>query len=169
MKVLVAYMTSTGNTKKVAEAIYGAIDCEKEIKPIKEVQDIGGYDLSFLGFPTHAMGPDKKTKEILAKHCTSGRNVALFVTHASPEGGGELPKWMDKFKQAAAAANLVGFFDCQGQLGKGVKFIMRLSPNKDFRRWAKLDNSQGQPDQTRLEKARVFAEDTMENAAVPRK
>src|SRR5512137_1891517 len=67
-RVLVAYMTSTGNTKKVAEAIYGEISAEKEIKPIQEVQSLGGYDLAFLGFPTHGYGPDKKTREMIARH-----------------------------------------------------------------------------------------------------
>jgi flavodoxin len=35
MKVLVAYMSQTGNTKKVADAIYGALPEPREIKPIK--------------------------------------------------------------------------------------------------------------------------------------
>jgi flavodoxin len=52
-RVLVAYMTSTGNTKKIAEAIYSEIATEKEIKPVREVQNLEGYDLAFLGFPTH--------------------------------------------------------------------------------------------------------------------
>ncbi len=162
MKALVAFMSSTGNTKKVAQAIYDELTCEKEIKPILDVQDIGGYDLSFLGFPTHQMGPDKKTKELLAKHCVDGRKVALFVTHASPEDAPELPEWMEKFKQAARGANLVGFFDCQGEMSKNVKLILKLSPNKKFREWAKKDNSQGQPDEARLAKARAFARETME-------
>jgi len=161
MKVLVAYMSSTGNTKKVAEAVYGEIDCEKEIKPIKEVQDIGAYDLAFLGFPTHQYGPDKKVKEVLARHCTNGRKVALFVTHGAPEDFAEVREWMARFKQAAAGANIVGFFDCQGEMSKGVKFYMRISPNKKLRSWAKMDDSKGQPDQARLEKARAFARETL--------
>ena len=164
MKVLVAYMSSTGNTKKVAEAIYSEIGSEKEIKPIAEVQDIGTYDLAFLGFPTHQEGPDKKTRETLAKFCTSGRNVALFVTHAAPEDAPEVPGWMDKFKQAASGANLVGFYDCQGQMSKMVKTVLSLSTKKKYRSWAKKDNSKGQPDQTRLDKAKAFARDTMSRA-----
>jgi flavodoxin len=157
-------MTSTGNTKKVAEAIYGEIDGEKEIKPIGEVQDLGAYDLSFLGFPTHQEGPDKKTRELLAKHCTAGRNVALFVTHAAPESAPDVPSWMALFKQAAAGANMVGFFDCQGQLSSGVKMVLRLSPNKKYRVWAKSDNSQGQPDKDRLDRAKTFARETLSKA-----
>jgi flavodoxin len=161
MRVLVAYMTSTGNTKKIAEAVYGEINCEKELKPIKEVQDIGAYDLAFFGFPTHAEGPDKNVKEVLAKHCTNGRKVALFVTHCAPENAPEVPDWMAKFKQAAAGADIVGFFDCQGQMSKGVKLFLSISPKKKFRTWAKKDNSQGQPDEARLEKARTFARETL--------
>jgi flavodoxin len=60
MKVLVAYMSRTGNTKKVAEAIYDAISQPKEIKRVEDVTSLEGYDLSFLGFPIHGFGPDKK-------------------------------------------------------------------------------------------------------------
>lgn len=161
MKVLVAYMSSTGNTKKIAEAIHGEIAAEKEIRPVAEVENLGQYDLSFLGFPTHGYGPDKKTKALLQNLCRGGSKVALFVTHAAPEDEPEVADIMAKFKQAAAGADLVGAFDCQGQLAKGVKFIMKISPNKKLRSDAKRDNSQGQPDQTRVERAREFARETM--------
>jgi flavodoxin len=161
MKALVAYMSSTGNTKKVAEAIYSGIDCEKEIRPIDEVNDLGGWDLAFLGFPVHGYGPDKKTVKIIEGLCTKGKKVAMFVTHAAPENEPDVQGWMEKFKQAAAGAELVGFFDCQGELAKGVKFIMKIAPKKEMRSQAKMDNSKGQPDQARLERARIFARDTM--------
>ncbi len=161
MKVLVAYMSKTGNTKKIAEAIYGEITGEKELKRIEDVQDIGIYDLSFLGFPTHQFGPDKKTKEFLEKKGTAGRNVALFVTHCAPEDAPGVSEWIAKFKQAAAGANLVGFFDCQGELAKSVETIMKIAPKKEIRFFAKNHNSQGQPDEARLIKARAFAKDTM--------
>jgi flavodoxin len=161
MKVLVAYMTKTGNTKKVADAIYGEIRDEKEIKPIDEVDSIDGYDFAFLGFPIHQMGPDKKTVKLLEKLCVGGRKVALFITHASPEDGPDLPPWLELFKQAARGANLVGLFSCQGELAKGVKRMMSIMPNRKFRMWAKMDNSQGQPDQARIDRARAFARETM--------
>jgi len=37
VKTLVTYMSKTGNTKKVAEAIFDEINGEKEIKTIDEV------------------------------------------------------------------------------------------------------------------------------------
>ena len=161
MKILVAYMSKTGNTKKVAEAIYDEIKGEKELKRIEDVSDIGGYDLSFLGFPTHQFGPDKKTKELLVKHCVNGRKVALFITHCSPEDIPELPEWMGKFKESASKANLVGFFDCQGELSKGLELMMKIAPDKKMRFFAKNHNSQGQPDESRLRRAREFAREVM--------
>jgi flavodoxin len=161
MKVLVAYMSKTGNTKKVAEAIYDEITGEKELKRIEDVKDIGIYDLSFLGFPTHQFGPDNRTKEFLKKQCTQGRKVALFVTHCAPENVPELTEWMAKFKQEAVGANLVGFFDCQGELAKSVEMVMKIAPKKEIRAFAKLHNSQCQPDESRLSRAREFARETM--------
>lgn len=161
MKVLVAYMSQTGNTKKVAEAIYEGIDDDKEIKKIDEVDSTEGYEIAFLGFPVHGEGPDKKTVQLLERHCTAGRKVALFTTHASPEDAEELPATLEKFRQAARGAEIVDMFDCQGQLAKAIKTFMSIMPNAKYRRWAKMDNSQGQPDETRLERARAFSKEVM--------
>lgn len=161
MKVLVAYMSNTGNTKKVAEAIYDEIGDEREIKPIDEVGSTDGYDIAFLGFPIKQMGPDKKTTKLLAKHCTNGKNVVLFITHAAPEESPDLPPMLDKFRKAACGANIIDLFDCQGELSKKVKRIMSILPDARLRRWAKEDNSQGQPDETRIERAHAFSRDVM--------
>lgn len=115
MKVLVAYMSQTGNTKKVAEAIYDTIPQPKEIKHVEDVTSLEGYDLSFLGFPMHGYGPDKKVKNFLETH-VKDRPIALFITHMAPESAPPLKGWIQKFSDAAVGANIVGVFDCQGQL-----------------------------------------------------
>jgi flavodoxin len=155
MKVLVAYMSRTGNTKKVAEAIYSAIPEPKEIKRIEDVTSLEGYDLSFLGFPMHAYGPDKPEKTFLETH-VKNKTIALFITHMAPEDAPPLQGWIQKFSDAAAGANIIGVFDCQGQLNSRLlKIILRL------RHPTRADNSQGQPDATRLERARTFAIETI--------
>jgi flavodoxin len=161
MKALVAYLSKSGNTKKVAEAIFEEISGEKEIKRIDEVESIEGYNVTFLGFPIHQMGPDKKEQELLRKHCINGRNVALFITHMAPEDAQELPNWIDKFRKAASGANIVGLFDCQGQAAKSVKLFMSIAPDAKLRSWARKDNSKGQPDKSRLDRARAFSKDVM--------
>jgi len=156
MKVLVAYMSRTGNTKKVAEAIYGAIPQPKEIRRVEDVTSLEGYDLAFLGFPMHNFGPDKKVKTFLETH-VKDRSIALFITHMAPEDAPPLQGWVQKFRDAAAGANVVGVFDCQGQASRLIKIIM-LIPLAFMRQ---ADTSQGQPDAARLERARAFATEVM--------
>jgi len=162
MKVLVAYNSITGNTKKVASAIFNEIQVEKEVKRVEEVTSLEGYDLSFLGFPMEWFGPSEKVKQFLENY-TKGKTIALFITHASPEEGGVvLEGWLENFKQAASNANLIGLFNCQGQLSQQIKQFMSSHSNPDYRRWAERDTSQGQPDAARLENARRFAAEIIE-------
>ena len=49
-RILVTYQSQTGNTKKVATAIFDALPEPKEVKPIREVESLEDYDLIFLGF-----------------------------------------------------------------------------------------------------------------------
>jgi flavodoxin len=160
MKVLVAYMSWTGNTKKIAEAIYDAIPQPKEIKQVEDVTSLEGYDLAFLGFPVHAFGPDEQAKTFLETH-VKDRSIALFVTHMAPKHSPALQGIIQKFRDAAVGANIVGVFDCQGQACEEVKTFMLNSPNPRLRSAAEADSSQGQPDTTRLERARTFANETV--------
>lgn len=162
MKILVTYLSKTGNTKKVAEAIFEEINEEKEISKIDEVESIVGYDITFLGFPIHQMGPDKKQAKLLEKHCINGRNVILFITHAAPEDSPDLQPMLDKYRQAARRANIIDMFDCQGELDRTTKRIMSILPDARLRQWAKLDNSKGQPDRDRIDHARTFCRNVMQ-------
>jgi flavodoxin len=158
MKVLVAYMSRTGNTKKVAEAIYSAIPEPKEIKRVEDVTSLEGYDLAFLGFPIHGFGPDRHAKTFL-KTYVKDRSIALFITHAAPEGAPPLQGWFRKFRDAARGANIIGVFDCQGQASRLIKILMRINRSPGVR--ASARSSQGQPDVARLERARTFANEIM--------
>jgi len=50
MNILVAYYSLTGNTKKVAEAIYEALPEPKELKKLKDIDSIEDYDLIICRF-----------------------------------------------------------------------------------------------------------------------
>jgi flavodoxin len=164
MKVLVAYMSQTGNTRKVAEAIFGEIAGDKEIKRIQDVQSLDGYDISFLGFPMHGDKLEPKVAAQLSGLCIPGKKVAIFATHAGQEeNNAHAQQWLAQLEQAASAATIVGTFNCQGQLAATIKFIMSIHPNAEYRRWAKMDSSHGQPDESRLEKARAFSRQVMKS------
>jgi flavodoxin len=161
MKVLVAYVSRTGNTKKVAQAVFEQIKGKKEIKELEQVSSLDGYDLAFIGCPIEGYGPAKPVAEFLRKHAT-GRRIALFITHAAPEDSPDLRGWLNNCRAAAAEAKLVGFFDCQGELSEQIADRMTKSGDEKLVAWAKdRPTTLGQPDATRLERARSWAREVL--------
>ena len=157
MKTLVAYFSQTGKTRSVAEAIYESIEGEKELKTLDEVESLEGYDLAFIGFPIIAFGPAKEGKEFLEQKA-AGRKVALFITHAAPEDQEGVEAWLDKCREAASSAELVGFFHCQGELSEAIANVLLKSDNPMMRSFGeRRSETIGQPDETRLQRARDFA------------
>ena len=165
MRVLVAYYTQTGNTEKVARAIFEEIDAEKELKRLEEVDSLEGYDLAFIGFPINGFQPAKPAREFLEKHA-KGRTIPLFVTHASHEDIPELQGWLEKCREPAAQANLVGFFHCQGELSEQIAEFLKKQEDPKLRPFGEMrPQTVGQPAATRLRKARPFARETLDKLA----
>ena len=163
MKTMVTYMSQTGNTKKVAEAIFQEIKGKKEIKPMSEVNSLDGYDLAFIGLPIQAGQPAAEAKAFLEQH-SKGKNIALFITHATPEGKPEVKECLGNCRAAAAGAKILGVFDCQGELSQAVADFMLNSGDPGMVADAKKRSTTiGQPDATRLKRARNFARDIMKN------
>jgi flavodoxin I len=95
VKILIAYFSQTGNTAKVARAIYEAVpskDHEVHLKEIGEITSDGltAYDLVFLGSACHDSDLAKPVKRVLEGIPSSPSfKLAGFATHAAytPEGG----------------------------------------------------------------------------------
>jgi len=161
VKVIIAYMSLSSNTKKIAEAIYQEIQEEKEIKELHEIDDFEGYDLAFVGFPMHGFGVPEEAQRFLEKHC-KGKKIALFVTHGAPEHSGDLQPWLAKCKEAAVKANVIDMFNCQGELAQFVSDELLKSENPLFRAYGEAGPStKGQPDAARVERAHIFAREIM--------
>jgi flavodoxin len=163
MKVLVAYFSQTGNTRKVAEAIYGEIAAEKEIKEIIDLEDMEGYDLVFYGFPIQAGNPAKDAGDFL-KAQGDGKRIAVFVTHGAPEGAERVGPWLDKIKGLVpgVGAELVGLFDCQGEASQAIVDFLLGSDDPEMRRYGQeAAEAKDLPDEARLEQARGFAREIM--------
>ena len=157
MRTLVTYHTQTGNTKKVAEAIYGALEGEREIAPMEKVDDLSGYDLAFVGFPVHAHTAARPAAEFLEGKC-QGKCLALFMNHATPEDAADLFAMIDRCTVAAAGAQVVGVFNCQGELADDVMEKLLKSDHPQMQMFGEQGKfTQGQPDASRLERAAAFA------------
>lgn len=83
MKIAVRYLSKTGNTKKLAEAIAGKLGVEAaEIsEPIHEPVDI-----LFLGSAVYAAGVDEQVKRFLKENREQIGTVAGFSTAALISG-----------------------------------------------------------------------------------
>jgi flavodoxin len=148
------YYSRTGNTKKVADAIASQLPGEVITGTVKEEPAIADCDVVFLGMPVDRFGAPPCIEPYVKKHLV-GRQVALFVTHAAHEDEPELQPCLERCRQAAATADIVGFFDCQGELDPKTARIMMLIPG--LRKFAKKQpETVGQPDAARLQAAREF-------------
>ena len=131
-KILVTFYSQTGNTVRVAEAIFEAVRGEKIILPMDQVDSLDGYDLIFIGFPVMQFGPPRILKKFLEERVAEKR-VALFVTHAmfsnssDPQQSEMLEKELERCRAACSRSELAGFFHCQGELSEKIAGSMTSS------------------------------------------
>lgn len=155
MKALVTYFSKTGNTEKVARAIYEALPVDKEIKPIQDVGDAAGFDVVFCGFPVYAHSVPGKAQPFI-KALGDGQKVAFFSTHGSLRGG-QLPKQaVENAIGLALKATVIGHFGCRGKVDP--KIIEMLMEQQENRAWAEeAQSADAHPDQADIEDAKAWA------------
>ena len=156
MKSAVVYYSATGSTKKIAEAIQSELGEGTPLATMDAHPKLDDRDVVFVGFPINAFGPPQVAKDFLATDA-AGKCIALFITHSAPDDQPTVQDWLNACKEAAAAADIVGIYHCQGELAEPVKQYMLSSDDPNLVAWAEGDNSQGKPDEAAIEKARVFA------------
>jgi flavodoxin len=154
---LVTYFSQTGNTKKVAEAIYDTLKQDKKIKPIHEVteEEIKTSDLIFIGFPviTHTV---PYQAEAFIKNIPSGKKIALFSTHGSIAGTQLSREALEYAVTLASKLDVLGTFSCRGEVSFEALDILLKS--LEDRAWAEMaPTAKNHPDQSDLEDAKAFA------------
>ena len=154
-KTLVTYFSRTGNTRKVAEAIFEALDGDKTIKPIDEAGDLDAFGLIFVGFPVQSHGVPYPV-EVFLKSIPEGKKIALFCTHGSVTGSRLAREAMEYASVLVAKAQLVGTFSCRGKVS--IKALEVLMQSPEHEAWADMAASAAtHPDESDLEDARAFA------------
>jgi flavodoxin len=158
MKYAVLYESETGNTKKVAERIYAAIDSgQKEIIYLKENTQIPQADLYFVGFPIHQKNCSMKVVDAM-EQIESGK-LALFATCGL--------KPTEKYKQKLEAAlsiwlpddaEYLGMFLCQGRTTEREKEYF-CDSNPEYREKVRemLEEGDRHPDADDLAEAARYA------------
>ena len=156
MKTLVTYYSESGNTEKLAQAIYEGLEAtENEIAKISEVNNFDDYDVIFVGFPVHGSSVPPKAEKCL-KGIPEGKMLALFGTHGSLRGG---PLSISAFYYAitlASNANIIGTFGCRGEVNASL--LEGLMNKAEYKFWAlEAQSAAGHPDDADLEDSKQFA------------
>jgi len=89
IKVLVTYFSQSGNTEKIAKAIWEEASQanEADLKKLEDVgtEDFAGYDFIFIGSPLHSANLAAPVKAFLTNlQAGSGQKMAGFITHSAP-------------------------------------------------------------------------------------
>ncbi len=145
MKVLVVYSSQSGNTKKLAQAVYDAAPGDKEIFSVEDAPLGENYDLVAVGFWLKAGKPDPKTQEYLEK-IGKGQKLFLFATHGAAAGSDHAQNAMNFAKDLAKDAEIAGTFSCQGEVNPKVLEKVKAKPQPPV--WlSDADDAVGHPDE----------------------
>lgn len=127
MKTLITCSSKSGNTRKLADAIFENLEGEKEIFAIDDAPSPDGYDLVAVGFWLKAGKPDPKTMEYLAK-CGKDTNLFLFATHGAAKGSDHADNAVNHAVSLANGAIIKGTFTCQGEVNPAVLEKVKQKP-----------------------------------------
>jgi flavodoxin len=114
MKSMVVYSSRTGNTLKVAQAVYEALPLPKTLYPVEEAPEPGPYDFIALGFWVDKGTADEKARRYLEK--VKGKPIFLFGTLGAYPDSDHGKKCMENVKALAADNQILGTFLCQGRV-----------------------------------------------------
>jgi flavodoxin len=165
MKVLVTYFSQSGNTEKIANAIWeqAAKAGDADLKKLEELTPdmVAGYDCIFMGSPLHSGSLAAPVKECLgALKATSGQQMAGFMTHMAPAyPDQDMDAFTDPMKAACKEKGIQfkGCFDCQGFLAESMHAPVQKKLNMEDAQWAEMVKAMtGRPNQDDVANAKTF-------------
>lgn len=115
MKILVAYSTLTGNTEKVAAAIFKSLPAGTVLDKISPALETASYDLIFIGFWIDKNNAERSAADFLSK--LHNKKVALFVTLGAAPNTPYAEKCLRNAANLIAESNsIIGSYHCQGKI-----------------------------------------------------
>jgi flavodoxin len=158
-RILVTYYSKTGNTRKVAEAIYQALPEVRVTKPMDAVNRTEDYDLIFVGFPIHSHSVPVEAVKFL-RNLPRGKRIALFSTHGALSGSRLAREAIEEAVAVASQAKVISTFSCRGKVA--LEALEELGAAPEHRAWAEMAASAADhPNEEDLEEARAFARWTL--------
>ena len=148
MKSLVVYSSQTGNTRKLAEAVFDAVSGEKSLYPVNEAPDPSIYSFIAVGFWLKGGKPDPKSSEYLGK--IGKKPLFLFATHGAGAGSDHAIHGMALAKSLAPESDIRGTYNCQGEVSP--KILEKASKKFEPPVWlADAPDADGHPNDADIE------------------
>jgi flavodoxin len=166
MKVLILYASHTGNTEKIASAIYEEAS-KKNIAQLKKLNDfdpnsLKDFDQVFIGSPINAGKIVKEVTEFLNKLSRlPNMKLAGFITHAAPAYPKQtIDDMTQPFSDVCEAKDMEykGCFSCQGYLADFMHEAVQKMQKVGNEEWQKkVEQMTGHPNTDDEANARIFA------------
>ncbi|MBW2659379.1 MAG: flavodoxin family protein [Deltaproteobacteria bacterium] len=143
MKTLIVYSSKSGNTRKLAEAVYDFLPGENFLRTVEEKPDSSGYDFIVVGFWLQGGKADPESLEYLATIAPG--NLFLFATHGASASSQHVQKAIQEAKELVSSSKVLGTFNCQGEVKK--EFLAKVQQKDPQPPWVKdAPGAVGHPD-----------------------
>ncbi len=155
---IVVYKSNTGLTKKYAEWIAAALDCEAI--PLKQAtrSRLAGFSTVIFGGPIHASRLQNLNRFLRLAAGQAGCQLVVFATGAAPMGDPTVKQYQD-FAKRNPLMKGVPFFYCESGINlQAMHGLTRLMMKQIAATQAK------QLDSTQAEEARQKAENGFDNS-----
>lgn len=140
MKILIAFSSKTGNTRKIAESIHTALP-QAALYDIDNAPDPKAFDLLYIGFWVDKGTADEKAQSYMQK--IGNQNIALFATLGAYPDSIHATESLDNAESLVPDCQIINRFICQGSIDpKLIEWMNKLppehphSPNEErVKRW----------------------------------
>ncbi len=148
MKTLIVYSSRTGNTRKIAEAVFEVLPEPKEIFSVETAPPPDPYDVIAMGFWVNRGTADEKAQEYLKK--IRGKKVGIFGTLGAYPNSMHAREVLSNVRKLLDGNDLIGEFICQGKIDPDILDKMptdgvhAMTPERKVR----LDEAKKHPNET---------------------
>ncbi len=169
MKFLITYSTRTGNTRKIAEALFRAAPEGSRLSPMEEAPSPDDFDILFIGYWMDKGGPDSKAKAYLSS--LHEKKIVLFETlGADPSSEHAYTGFANAALQLAPDCRILGLFASQGAIDPQLLSMMRKlpagSPHNSPQMKALAEEAAKHPSSEDLARAEAYMKQFIKKAAM---
>lgn len=168
MQTVVVFSSLTGNTKKIAQAVYEALPSSKDIYKVDDKFNLDKYDLIAIGYWVNKGTCDDKLKEVI--NTIHNKNVILFGTLGARDVGDYYETVKKRIEDLVTEDNkLLGHFLCQGKITEKLtaryEAMLKKNPEDEHAKemFKNFETAKSHPNNEDIENVTKFIKDILNN------